>query len=81
MANTAGKFGPYPALTRAAAGRDTVRARFPVRAQTGAERIRSRIALQVRLARLSPGDRLPDAGVIAEDLAMSEMTVRPRRMP
>jgi DNA-binding GntR family transcriptional regulator len=30
----------------------------------------------VRLARLSPGDRLPDAGAIAEDLAMSEMTVR-----
>ncbi|HEU5334144.1 MAG TPA: FCD domain-containing protein [Actinocrinis sp.] len=76
MANTAGKFGPYPAPARGAAGGGAVPARFPVRAQTGAERIRSRIALDVRLARLSPGDRLPDAGAIAEDLVMSEMTVR-----
>jgi DNA-binding GntR family transcriptional regulator len=76
VANTAGKFGPYPAPAHAAAGRGTIRARLPVRAQTGAELTRSRIALQVRLGRLSPGDRLPDAGVIAEDLGMSEMTVR-----
>jgi DNA-binding GntR family transcriptional regulator len=47
-----------------------------VRAQTGAELIRSRIALQVRLGLLAPGDRLPDAGAIAEQLGMSEMTVR-----
>jgi DNA-binding GntR family transcriptional regulator len=76
VANTAEKFGPYPAAARAAAGRAAIRARLPVRAQTGAELTRSRIALQVRLGRLSPGDRLPDAGVIAEDLGMSEMTVR-----
>jgi DNA-binding GntR family transcriptional regulator len=76
VANTAGKFGLYPASAGTAAGRGAIRARLPVRAQTGAELIRSRIALQVRLAHLSPGDRLPDAGVIAEDFGMSEMTVR-----
>lgn len=76
MANSAGKFGPYPAPPGAAAGRGTISARLPVRAQTGAELIRSRIALQVRLAVFAPGDRLPDAGVIAEELGMSEMTVR-----
>lgn len=76
MANSAGKFGPYPAPPGAVAGRGTISARLPVRAQTGAELIRSRIALQVRLAVFAPGDRLPDAGVIAEELGMSEMTVR-----
>lgn len=76
MANSAGKFGPYPAPPRTAAGRGTISARLPVRPQTGAELIRSRIALQVRLALLTPGDRLPDTGIIAEELGMSEMTVR-----
>lgn len=76
MVNSAGKFGPYPAPPRTAAGRGTISARLPVRTQTGAELIRSRIALQVRLAVLAPGDRLPDAGVIAEEFGMSEMTVR-----
>lgn len=80
MANTAGKFGPYPApaLTAPLRGTNTARlpARPPVRQQTGAELIRSRIALQVRLGVLAPGERLPDTGVIAEELGMSEMTVR-----
>jgi DNA-binding FadR family transcriptional regulator len=71
-----GKFGPYPAPARSAAGRGTISARLPVHAQTGAELIRSRIALQVRLTQLAPGDRLPDAGVLADELGMSEMTVR-----
>lgn len=104
MANSAGKFGPYPAAgsvlgpasaasARGAAGGVTgvvggtgvtgvtgmtgvTGARLPVRQQTGAELIRSRIALQVRLGVLPPGERLPDTGVIAEELGMSEMTVR-----
>lgn len=78
MANTAGKFGPYPAPTSASAApaRGTNTARIPVRQQTGAELIRSRIALRVRLGALAPGERLPDTGVIAEELGMSEMTVR-----
>ena len=76
VANSAGKFGPYPVPSRAAAGRGTATARLPVRPQTGAELIRSRIALQVRLSELSPGDRLPDAGAIADEHGMSEMTVR-----
>lgn len=73
MANSAGKFGPYPA---AGPGASPNSARLPVRQQTGAELIRSRIALQVRLGVLPPGERLPDTGVIAEELGMSEMTVR-----
>ncbi|MBS2551025.1 GntR family transcriptional regulator [Catenulispora sp. NL8] len=82
MANSAGKFGPYPApvppapVRGAGANTGTNTARLPVRHQTGAEQIRSRIALQVRLGQLAPGERLPDTGVIAEDLSMSEMTVR-----
>jgi DNA-binding FadR family transcriptional regulator len=46
------------------------------RGQTGSELVRSRIALQVRLKSVSPGDRLPDAGVLAEELGISEITVR-----
>jgi hypothetical protein len=76
VANTAGKFGPYPALALTAPLRGANTARLPVRQQTGAELIRSRIALQVRLGVLPPGERLPDTGVIAEELGMSEMTVR-----
>lgn len=47
-----------------------------MRPLTGAEMIRSQIALQVRLALLAPGDRLPDIGVIAEERGVSEMSVR-----
>ncbi|MER6784816.1 GntR family transcriptional regulator [Streptomyces sp. NPDC000658] len=46
------------------------------RGPTGAELVRSRIALRVRLGSVSPGDRLPDAGVLGEELGISEITVR-----
>jgi DNA-binding FadR family transcriptional regulator len=67
VVNSAGKFAPYSVLPGARPG--------PV-GQTGAELVRSRIALQVRLAVLRPGDRLPDTGVLAEQLRIGEMTVR-----
>ncbi|WP_042416518.1 FadR/GntR family transcriptional regulator [Streptacidiphilus anmyonensis] len=69
MVSTAGKFGPYsqaapfPAFTGAGP-------------QTGADLVRSRIALLVRLSALRPGDRLPDTGRLAEQLGVGEMTVR-----
>ncbi|MFI5817959.1 FadR/GntR family transcriptional regulator [Streptomyces rishiriensis] len=67
MVNAAGKFGPYTGWdTRVLAGRGP----------TGAELVRSRIALRVRLGSVAPGDRLPDAGVLAEELGISEITVR-----
>lgn len=67
MVNAAGKFGPYSGWdTRVLAGRGP----------TGAELVRSRIALRVRLRSVLPGDRLPDAGVLAEELGISEITVR-----
>jgi DNA-binding GntR family transcriptional regulator len=43
---------------------------------SGAELVRSRIALEVRLGDLCPGDRLTDAGVISQALGVSEITVR-----
>lgn len=43
---------------------------------SGAELVRSRIALEVRLGNLLPGDRLTDAGVISQALGVSEITVR-----
>ena len=43
---------------------------------TGSELVRSKIALEVRLGDLLPGDRLPDAGVISHALSVSEITVR-----
>jgi DNA-binding FadR family transcriptional regulator len=52
------------------------RAGAAVRVPTGTQLVRSRVALQVRLGALAPGERLPDAGVIAEQLGMSEITVR-----
>ncbi|MET8946635.1 GntR family transcriptional regulator [Streptomyces sp. NPDC004542] len=67
MANAAGKFGPY-------GGADT--RLLPGRGPTGTELVRSRIALRVRLKAVSPGDRLPDVGVLAEELGISEITVR-----
>ena len=68
MVNAAGKFGPYNQV------RDT--RVLPGRGQTGAELVRSRVALRVRLKSVSPGDRLPDAGVLAEELGIGEITVR-----
>lgn len=43
---------------------------------SGAGLVRSRIALEVRLGDLSPGERLTDAGVISQALDVSEITVR-----
>jgi len=64
-----GKFGPYSATGHPLA--------LPgPGAQSGAELVRSRIALHVALATVSPGDRLPDVGVLAEQLGIGEMTVR-----
>lgn len=76
VANSAGKFGPYPASAPTTPARGPAAARHQGRQQTGAELIRSRMALRVRLGLLAPGERLPDTGVIAEELGMSEMTVR-----
>lgn len=80
MARHAGKFGAYVA---GEPSRLLVPSRLtgPRRQQvfgglTGAELVRSKIALEVRLGDLLPGDRLPDAGVISEALNVSEITVR-----
>ncbi|MFJ8105838.1 FadR/GntR family transcriptional regulator [Streptomyces sp. NPDC096132] len=67
MVNAAGKFGPY--------GGGDARV-LPGRGPTGAELVRSRIALRVRLKSVAPGDRLPDAGVLGEELGIGEITVR-----
>ncbi|MFI5676354.1 FadR/GntR family transcriptional regulator [Streptomyces cellulosae] len=79
MVNAAGKFGPYsqpvPARSAPVGGPWDTRV-LAGRGPTGAELVRSRIALRVRLRSVSPGDRLPDAGVLAEELGISEITVR-----
>ncbi|MGW3093190.1 FadR/GntR family transcriptional regulator [Streptomyces sp. NPDC001102] len=49
---------------------------LPGRGQTGSELVRSRIALRVRLRSEAPGERLPDVGVLAEELSIGEITVR-----
>lgn len=64
-----GKFGPYSSTGHPLA--------LPgPGAQSGAELVRSRIALHVALGTVSPGDRLPDIGILAEQLGIGEMTVR-----
>ena len=80
MARHIGKFGAYVA---GEPSRLLVPSRLkgPRRQQvfgglTGAELVRSKIALEVRLGDLLPGDRLPDAGVISQALGVSEITVR-----
>ena len=79
MVNAAGKFGPYnqpgPARTASVTGVGHARA-LPGWGQNGSDLVRSRIALRVRLRSVRPGDRLPDAGVLAEELGISEITVR-----
>ncbi|WP_369172510.1 FadR/GntR family transcriptional regulator [Streptomyces sp. R28] len=78
MVNAAGKFGPYdqPGQARASVvGIGQARA-LPLGGQSGSDLVRSRIALRVRLRSVRPGDRLPDAGVLAEELGISEITVR-----
>ncbi|QIY71634.1 FCD domain-containing protein [Streptomyces sp. RLB1-33] len=79
MVNAAGKFGPYDQPGQARPAPVAGMRNAPLlsgRGQTGSELVRSRIALQVRLKSVSPGDRLPDAGVLAEELGISEITVR-----
>lgn len=68
--NSAGKFGPYSAKGHALAPPG------PGAQSSGAELVRSRISLHVALAALRPGDRLPDVGVLAEQMGIGEMTVR-----
>lgn len=79
MVNAAGKFGPYnqpgPAPTASAIGVGHARV-LPLGGQSGSDLVRSRIALRIRLRVVRPGDRLPDAGVLAEELGISEITVR-----
>ena len=79
MVNAAGKFGPYkqpgPARTTPVTGVGHARA-LPGGGQNGSDLVRSRIALRVRLRSVRPGDRLPDAGVLAEELGISEITIR-----
>ncbi|MER5434923.1 FCD domain-containing protein [Streptomyces sp. NPDC002588] len=76
MVNAAGKFGPYKQPAPAPAGGALDTRVLAGRGPTGAELVRSRIALRIRLKSESPGDRLPDAGVLAEELGISEITVR-----
>ncbi|HET9169613.1 MAG TPA: GntR family transcriptional regulator [Actinospica sp.] len=68
--NKAGKFGPYSSSGHALA------LPGPGSSQSGADLVRSRIALHVALATVRPGDRLPDVGALAEQLGIGEMTVR-----
>jgi DNA-binding FadR family transcriptional regulator len=68
--NKAGKFGPY------SSSGNVLALPGPGSPQSGAELVRSRIALHVALAAVLPGDRLPDVGVLAEQLGIGEMTVR-----
>lgn len=78
MVNAAGKFGPYdqPGQARASVIGIGQALALPFGGQSGSDLVRSRIALRVRLGSVRPGDRLPDAGVLAEELGISEITVR-----
>jgi DNA-binding FadR family transcriptional regulator len=78
VVNAAGKFGPYnqPGQARASVvGTGHARA-LSLAGQNGSDLVRSRIALQVRLRSMRPGDLLSDAGVLGEELGISEITVR-----
>lgn len=80
MGRQVGKFRPYLGDDAVALGDLTLarelRTRRAAGGITGAELVRARIALEVRLGMLGTGDRLPDAGVISGALAVSEITVR-----
>lgn len=80
MARQVGKFRPYFGDDATAlGGRGLAQQGRPRRTPgnvSGAELVRARIALEVRLGVLETGDRLPDAGVISGVLAVSEITVR-----
>jgi DNA-binding FadR family transcriptional regulator len=81
VARQAGKFGAYVAgepsrllVPNGRGGSSSTRRFFG--GLSGAELVRSRIALEVRLGDLSPDDRLIDAGLISAALGVSEITVR-----
>lgn len=80
MARHAGKFGAYvvgePSRLLVPNRQQGSNRRQFFGGLSGAELVRSRIALEVRLGDLSPGDRLTDAGVISQALGVSEITVR-----
>ena len=80
MAGHAGKFGAYvvgePSRLLVPTRQAGSSRRQVFGGLSGAELVRSRIALEVRLGGLSPGDRLTDAGVISQALGVSEITVR-----
>jgi DNA-binding FadR family transcriptional regulator len=80
VAQHAGKFGAYVAGEPSRLLVPTRQAGSSVRqvfgGLSGAELVRSRIALEVRLGDLLPGGRLTDAGVISQALGVSEITVR-----
>jgi len=80
VARHAGKFGAYvvgePARLLVPNRQGGLKTRPVFGGLSGAELVRSRIALEVRLGDLSPGDRLTDAGVISQALSVSEITVR-----
>jgi DNA-binding GntR family transcriptional regulator len=80
VARHAGKFGAYvvgePSRLLVLNRHAGSNARQVFGGLSGAELVRSRIALEVRLGDLSPGDRLTDAGVISQALGVSEITVR-----
>jgi DNA-binding GntR family transcriptional regulator len=76
----AGKFGAFvagePSRSLAAGHHPGPTARQVFRGLSGTDLVRSRIALEVRLGDLNPGERLTDAGVISQALGVSEITVR-----
>ena len=80
MAGHAGKFGAYvvgePSRLLVPTRQAGSSRRQVFGGLSGAELVRSRIALEVRLGGFSPGDRLTDAGVISQALGVSEITVR-----
>lgn len=80
VAQHAGKFGAYvvgePSRLLVSSRHTGSTARQVFGGLSGTELVRSRIALEVRLGDLSPGDRLTDASVISQALGVSEITVR-----
>lgn len=80
MARQSGKFGAYvvgePSRLLVRSRLEGSRRRQIFGGLAGAELVRSKIALEVRLGNLTPGDRLPDAGVISQALEVGEITVR-----
>jgi DNA-binding FadR family transcriptional regulator len=80
VARYVGKFGAYVAgePSRVLVPGRSARAHTQrsLGGMSGADLVRSRIALEVRLGELSPGDRLTDAGVISVALGVSEVRVR-----